>query len=59
MSDAELVLRQAQALDQIPQEQRRPLQGMAIGIKDVVNTRDLPMQFGSPIYGLPGTPIRL
>jgi Asp-tRNA(Asn)/Glu-tRNA(Gln) amidotransferase A subunit family amidase len=65
-SDPELVLSQARALDQIPHEQRGPLHGVAIGIKDIMNTRgtvwhphgeqhnlfvpDMPTQFGFPIY---------
>lgn len=48
--DAELVLRQARALDQIPQGQRGPLHGIAVGVKDVMNTKDMPTQFGSPLY---------
>ncbi|KAK3899282.1 amidase signature domain-containing protein [Staphylotrichum tortipilum] len=48
--DPEFVFRQARALDQTPQERRQPLHGVAIGIKDVINTQDMPTQFGSPIY---------
>ncbi|KAH6995279.1 amidase signature domain-containing protein [Ilyonectria destructans] len=48
--DPEFVLSQARALDQIPDAQRGPLHGVAIGIKDVMNTKDMPTQFGSPIY---------
>ncbi|KAI1358545.1 amidase signature enzyme [Xylaria arbuscula] len=44
------VLDQARALDQVPQDQRGPLHGLAIGIKDIMNTKDMPTQFGSPIY---------
>ncbi len=50
MLDPEFVLSQARALDQTPQEQRQPLHGLAIGVKDVINTQDMPTQFGSPIY---------
>ncbi|KAK4247278.1 amidase [Corynascus novoguineensis] len=32
--DVELILKQAQALDQIPQHKRGPLHGIAIGVKD-------------------------
>jgi Asp-tRNA(Asn)/Glu-tRNA(Gln) amidotransferase A subunit family amidase len=48
--DSELVLNQAQALDQIPPHQRGPLHGIAVGIKDVMNTKDMPTQFGSEMY---------
>ncbi|KAI9376740.1 amidase signature domain-containing protein [Aspergillus egyptiacus] len=48
--DPEFVLEQARALDQIPENERGPLHGLAIGIKDIANTRDMPTQFGSPIY---------
>ncbi|KAH8685005.1 amidase signature domain-containing protein [Ilyonectria robusta] len=48
--DPELVLSQARALDQIPDAQRGPLHGVAIGVKDIMNTEDMPTQFGSPIY---------
>ncbi|KAI1772380.1 amidase signature enzyme [Hypoxylon cercidicola] len=48
--DPAFVLHQAQALDRIPPNQRGPLHGLAIGIKDTINTKDMPTQFGSPIY---------
>ncbi|GES65193.1 biuret amidohydrolase [Aspergillus terreus] len=48
--DSEFVLNQARALDQIPPEERGPLHGLAIGVKDIMNTKDMPTQFGSPIY---------
>ncbi|KAI1215178.1 amidase signature enzyme [Annulohypoxylon truncatum] len=48
--DPAFVLSQARALDQIPQDQRGPLHGLAIGVKDIMNTKDMPTQFGSPIY---------
>ncbi|KAL5325135.1 hypothetical protein ACEPPN_006258 [Leptodophora sp. 'Broadleaf-Isolate-01'] len=46
----ELVLSQARALDKIPQDERGPLHGVGIAIKDVMNTKDMPTQFGSPLY---------
>ncbi|KAK3998076.1 amidase [Cladorrhinum sp. PSN332] len=46
----ELVIKQAQALDQVPVDQRGPLHGVAVGIKDVMNTKDMPTEFGSPLY---------
>ncbi|KAJ3577289.1 hypothetical protein NPX13_g3275 [Xylaria arbuscula] len=48
--DSAFVLDQARALDQVPQDQRGPLHGLAIGIEDIMNTKDMPTQFGSPIY---------
>ncbi|KAL2867254.1 amidase [Aspergillus lucknowensis] len=48
--DPEFVLEQARALDQVPHNERGPLHGIAIGIKDIMNTKDMPTQFGSPIY---------
>ncbi|KAF2963233.1 hypothetical protein GQX73_g10340 [Xylaria multiplex] len=48
--DPDFVLTQARSLDQVPQDQRGPLHGLAIGVKDTMNTKDMPTQFGSPIY---------
>ena len=42
--DRELVLEQARELDQIPPEQRGPLHGVAVGVKDVIYTKgDIPV----------------
>jgi Asp-tRNA(Asn)/Glu-tRNA(Gln) amidotransferase A subunit family amidase len=46
--DPELVLAQARALDAAPE--RGPLQGVPLGVKDVIDTFDMPTQMGSPIY---------
>jgi Asp-tRNA(Asn)/Glu-tRNA(Gln) amidotransferase A subunit family amidase len=46
--DPELALRQARALDRAPA--RGPLHGVPIGIKDIIDTTDLPTEMGSPIY---------
>ncbi|KAK5110429.1 hypothetical protein LTR62_005780 [Meristemomyces frigidus] len=46
----DLVLSQARALDQIPKEQRGPLHGVAIAVKDVIYTKDMPTQHNSAIY---------
>lgn len=35
----DLVIAQAKALDQVPLEQRGPLHGVAIGVKDVIYTK--------------------
>ncbi len=44
----ELALAQARALDRVPI--RGPLYGVPIGIKDIVDTFDMPTEMGSPIY---------
>jgi len=46
--DPELALAQARALDREPP--RSWLHGIPIGIKDVIDTCDLPTAYGSPIY---------
>jgi len=46
--DAELVLTQARTLDR--SSQRGPLQGVPFGIKDIIDTADMPTEYGSPIY---------
>lgn len=38
-SDPDLVLSEARRLDQIPLEQRGPLHGVPVGIKDVMDTK--------------------
>lgn len=46
--DPELTRRQARELDRGPR--RGPLHGVPIGVKDVLDTADLPTEMGSPIY---------
>src|SRR5882757_817096 len=46
--DPDLVLREAKALD--ARTTRGPLHGIPVGIKDVIETADMPTQMGSPIY---------
>jgi len=46
--DPDLVLREAQALDR--KTERGPLHGVPVGVKDVIETRDMPTEMGSPIY---------
>jgi Asp-tRNA(Asn)/Glu-tRNA(Gln) amidotransferase A subunit family amidase len=46
--DPELALAQAHALDREPR--RGPLHGVPIGIKDIIETFDMPTEMGSPIY---------
>ncbi|KAM0417444.1 hypothetical protein ACHAPT_012593 [Fusarium lateritium] len=48
--DPDFVLNQTRALDQIPEDQRGPLHGLAVGVKDIMDTKDMPTQYGSPIY---------
>ncbi|KAK0391825.1 hypothetical protein NLU13_1324 [Sarocladium strictum] len=48
--DPELVLARARALDQLPKDKRGPLHGVAIGVKDVIYTKDMPTAYNSPIY---------
>ncbi|KAJ8123921.1 hypothetical protein ONZ43_g238 [Nemania bipapillata] len=48
--DTAFVLNQARALDQIPQDQRGPLHGLAIGIKDIMNTK-VPLSLGAQTGG--------
>ena len=46
--DPELALAQARELDRGPP--RGPLHGVPIGVKDIIDTADLPTEMGSPIY---------
>src|SRR6185503_17498467 len=46
--DRELALKQARALDR--GTPRSPLHGVPVGIKDVIDTADLPTEYNSPIY---------
>jgi amidase len=46
--DAELALKQARDLDR--GGARGPLHGVPIGVKDIIDTADLPTEMGSPIY---------
>jgi Asp-tRNA(Asn)/Glu-tRNA(Gln) amidotransferase A subunit family amidase len=49
--DPEMALRQARALDRAGSPMRdRPLHGVPIGVKDIIDTADLPTEMGSPIY---------
>ncbi|KAI1843589.1 hypothetical protein JX265_007373 [Neoarthrinium moseri] len=48
--DPDYVIKQAKKLDQIPQEKRGPLHGVAVAVKDVIYTKDMPTQYNSPIY---------
>lgn len=46
--DPDLVIRNAQALDAA--SNRGPLHGVPVGVKDIIDTFDMPTQMGSPIY---------
>lgn len=46
--DPELALRQARALDRGPR--RGPLHGVPVGVKDIMDTHDMPTEMGSVIY---------
>ena len=46
--DAEHALEQARALDRTARV--GPLHGIPVGLKDVLDTRDLPTGYGSPVY---------
>jgi Asp-tRNA(Asn)/Glu-tRNA(Gln) amidotransferase A subunit family amidase len=46
--DPEIALNQARALDRGPR--RGPLHGVPIGLKDTIDTFDMPTEMGSPIY---------
>jgi Asp-tRNA(Asn)/Glu-tRNA(Gln) amidotransferase A subunit family amidase len=46
--DPDLALARARELDRAPQ--RGPLHGVPIGVKDIIDTADLPTEMGSPIY---------
>ncbi len=46
--DSELILRRAKALD--GQRERGPLHGIPVGVKDVLDTCDMPTEMGSSIY---------
>jgi len=46
--DRDLVLKRAQALDQ--SGTIGPLQGVPVGMKDIIDTHDMPTEYGSPIY---------
>ena len=43
-------LARARALDQLPAATRGPLHGWTLGVKDLIDTADLPTAYGSPIY---------
>lgn len=48
--DPEYVLHQARELDKVPADQRGPLHGVSVAVKDVIYTEDMPTRHNSPIY---------
>jgi amidase len=48
--DPELVLAAARALDAVPPAVRGPLHGLPIGVKDIMDTFDLPTEHGTAQY---------
>lgn len=40
----------ARAASEAPDLAQRPLAGLPVGVKDILDTRDLPTSYGSPIY---------
>jgi Asp-tRNA(Asn)/Glu-tRNA(Gln) amidotransferase A subunit family amidase len=48
--DRDRVLAQARELDALPAPDRGPLHGIPVGVKDIIDTADLPTEYGSPIY---------
>lgn len=48
--DPEVALTRARELDQLPAGERGPLHGIPVGVKDIIDTADLPTEYGSPIY---------
>jgi Asp-tRNA(Asn)/Glu-tRNA(Gln) amidotransferase A subunit family amidase len=47
--DPESALTQARAAD-AESEPRSPLHGVPVGVKDIIDTGDLPTEYGSPVY---------
>lgn len=48
--DRDAVLAQARRLDAVDPADRGPLHGIPVGVKDIIDTADLPTEYGSPIY---------
>lgn len=44
------VLAQAKQLDQVPPARRGPLHGVAVAVKDIIYTKDMPTEHNSAIY---------
>jgi Asp-tRNA(Asn)/Glu-tRNA(Gln) amidotransferase A subunit family amidase len=48
--DRDAVLARARTLDAVDATHRGPLHGIPVGVKDIIDTTDLPTEYGSPIY---------
>ena len=48
--DPELALARARELDRAELTRRGRLHGIPIGVKDILDTHDMPTSYGSPIY---------
>jgi Asp-tRNA(Asn)/Glu-tRNA(Gln) amidotransferase A subunit family amidase len=48
--DPDLALDRAAELDRLPADERGPLHGVPVGVKDILDTADQPTSYGSPIY---------
>ncbi|WP_417599000.1 amidase [Pararhodobacter oceanensis] len=48
--DAARALKMAEEADKIPTNQRGPLHGVPVGVKDILYTKDMPTQFNSPHF---------
>lgn len=48
--EPDLALAQARAIDRAADKDKGPLAGVPIGIKDIIETSDMPTDMGSPIY---------
>ncbi|CAH0046862.1 unnamed protein product [Clonostachys solani] len=48
--DAKAAMNQAKALDDLAPEQRGPLHGVPVGIKDIVAVKGMPTRYGSAIH---------
>ena len=48
--DPEHALAEASERDRVAAERRGPLHGVPLGVKDIIDTHDMPTGYGSPIY---------
>ncbi|KAK2597381.1 hypothetical protein QQS21_006005 [Conoideocrella luteorostrata] len=52
--DEKAILEQARRLDQVPPHKRGPLHGVAVGIKDIFLTKDMPTRYYSRLHAHDG-----
>jgi Asp-tRNA(Asn)/Glu-tRNA(Gln) amidotransferase A subunit family amidase len=48
--DSERVRARAERYDAVAADRRGPLHGIGVGVKDIIDTTEMPTQMGSPIY---------